>query len=385
VDKNGTVYAGKQTEDNDTDLALVTKGYLAESLNHNSILPYITYEIENDEVTITGCIDKSISGSYVIPKTIDNYPVTRIDYDDVFSGCTNLTNIVLPEGIKDLGEDAFSYSGLTSITFPGSLSSIGSKTVDGCTSLQEATLLEGITSIDGFEGCSNLTKIYIPDTVIRIYSYAFAGCSSLNDIYYGGTQSQWEDIEIDEKVSEQLADVNIHYNQEPSIIRHCNDFVRGIINTQSKLNSLTKTDAGMWHVQFDCKLDSNTYKRGMLIHMPHYKQSSYYDCFTQFFFPEDNSNEYWTRTRAYNGNTSAWKKVANTVDQTYLPESQNAQSGIAVAEAIIPVINQVNQLDNVLKDILTAIQTDKSALEKVEAIEQTIVNYLETKTVAEVE
>lgn len=66
------------------------------------------------------------------------------------------------------------------------------------------------------------------------------------------------------------------------------------------------------------------------------------------------------------------------VDSTYNPESENAQSGKAVAEAI-------NTLDNVLRDILTAIQSGSSATETIDAIEQTIVSYLENKTIAEVE
>ena len=45
----------------------------------------------------------------------------------------------------------------------------------------------------------------------------------------------------------------------------------------------------------------------------------------------------------------------------------------------------INALDNVLVDILAAIQLNKSDAETIDAIEQTIVSYLETKTVVEVE
>ena len=44
-----------------------------------------------------------------------------------------------------------------------------------------------------------------------------------------------------------------------------------------------------------------------------------------------------------------------------------------------------NSLDNVLRDILTAIQSGESAIQTVEAIEQLIVSYLENKDVLEVE
>jgi hypothetical protein len=49
------------------------------------------------------------------------------------------------------------------------------------------------------------------------------------------------------------------------------------------------------------------------------------------------------------------------------------------------VDNSVNALDNVLRDILAAIQSGNSDMETISAIEQTIVSYLETKTIAEVE
>ena len=65
-------------------------------------------------------------------------------------------------------------------------------------------------------------------------------------------------------------------------------------------------------------------------------------------------------------------------DQQYNPESENAQSGKAVTEAIIP-------LDNVLREILNAIQSNSSALETIDMIEQIIVSYLENKSVMEVE
>ena len=42
-----------------------------------------------------------------------------------------------------------------------------------------------------FDGCSSLTEITIPSTVTKIDYYAFRGCSSLQTVYYGGTFSDW--------------------------------------------------------------------------------------------------------------------------------------------------------------------------------------------------
>ena len=45
-------------------------------------------------------------------------------------------------------------------------------------------------------GCSGLTEITIPEGVTSIGDYAFNGCSSLSTVNYRGTQSQFEAITI---------------------------------------------------------------------------------------------------------------------------------------------------------------------------------------------
>ncbi|MCD7744635.1 MAG: leucine-rich repeat domain-containing protein, partial [Lachnospiraceae bacterium] len=57
----------------------------------------------------------------------------------------------------------------------------GSYAFDGCTSLTEATIGDGVTSIGSyaFNGCISLEEITIPDSVTSIGSYAFYECTSL--------------------------------------------------------------------------------------------------------------------------------------------------------------------------------------------------------------
>ena len=53
-----------------------------------------------------------------------------------------------------------------------------------------------VTSIgsEAFRGCSGLTSIEIPAGVTEIGYSAFEGCSGLKDVYYTGTQEQWDNI-----------------------------------------------------------------------------------------------------------------------------------------------------------------------------------------------
>ncbi len=59
--------------------------------------------------------------------------------DSVFKGCIRLTNITLPDGMVSIGDRAFQDSGLTSITLPDSMSSIGDETFGGCSGLTSIT------------------------------------------------------------------------------------------------------------------------------------------------------------------------------------------------------------------------------------------------------
>lgn len=45
-----------------------------------------------------------------------------------------------------------------------------------------------------FYGCVGLTSITIPNSVMSIGEQAFSGCTSLTSIQYNGTKEQWETI-----------------------------------------------------------------------------------------------------------------------------------------------------------------------------------------------
>ena len=75
-------------------------------------------------------------------------------------------------------------SGLTSVTIPDSVTSIGDYTFSGCSGLISFTIPDGVTGIGdrAFLGCTGLTSITIPDSVTSMGISAFGGCSSLESI-----------------------------------------------------------------------------------------------------------------------------------------------------------------------------------------------------------
>ena len=84
------------------------------------------------------------------------------------------------------------------VAVPEGITSIGTWAFSGCSSLESITLPEGVTSIGNcaFSGCRSLKSITLPEGVTNIGSISLSECSSLTDVYYEGTEEDWNRIEI---------------------------------------------------------------------------------------------------------------------------------------------------------------------------------------------
>ena len=97
----------------------------------------------------------------------------------------NVKKVVIEDGLTSIGFTAFyACSSLTSITIPGSVTSMERSAFEFCTGLKSVTISDGVTSIgeSAFINCYSLTSITIPDSVTSIENYAFANCSNLTSI-----------------------------------------------------------------------------------------------------------------------------------------------------------------------------------------------------------
>ena len=131
-----------------------------------------------------------------------------------FAECSNLTSVVLPDGLTTIGESMFWWcTNLKSITIPSSVNSIGSAAF-GFTSLTNVVIPDGVSFLDAwvFYGCEGLEKIVIPDSVTTIGDAAFWNCWSLKDVYYGGTEEQWDAIVFEGSNNDDLINATRHYN-----------------------------------------------------------------------------------------------------------------------------------------------------------------------------
>lgn len=130
--------------------------------------------------------------SYEIPDS-----VTEIG-DAAFDGCENLTSITIGKNVASIGEYAFrGCSGLT-IKIPASVKIIGNYAFAANQYLKSAELEDGVTEIGeyAFWACGSLESITIPASVTKIGDDAFWCCDSLKDIYYIGTEEDWDSLSV---------------------------------------------------------------------------------------------------------------------------------------------------------------------------------------------
>ncbi len=112
------------------------------------------------------------------------------DCTNAFSGCTSLTSFTIPEGTGSIGAQTFEGAGLTSITLPSTLVSIG---------------------MSAFNRCASLASVTFPVSCKSVSSYAFDDCTALTDVYYTGTEEQWNAINFNSG-NLPLRNATIHYN-----------------------------------------------------------------------------------------------------------------------------------------------------------------------------
>lgn len=153
---------------------------------YETALKYLSYRVENDEVTITGFnTHHSFDGEVEIPEVleipdvIDGCTVTRIG-DGAFRS-TKLKRLILPEHLYMIGKNAFSACTLSTISFPDSLVTIGAGAFASCIFTEVHLENTRITVLPEkcFGWCGRLTKVVLPDTLLTIENNAFVECSRL--------------------------------------------------------------------------------------------------------------------------------------------------------------------------------------------------------------
>ncbi len=169
--------------------------------------------------TVTSIGDSAFRGCTLLSDVEIPETVTSIG-DYAFRSCKSLPTIKIPYGVTSIGLSVFSWcEALTSIDIPETVTSIGEDAFRGCLALTTIRIPDGVTSIGNnvFRGCSALASIEIPDTLTSVGDYAFSSCTALTDVYYGGTEAEWNKISLG-KNNDYLTNANIHFAEVSATI-----------------------------------------------------------------------------------------------------------------------------------------------------------------------
>ena len=116
--------------------------------------------------------------SFAVPRS-----VTAVA-DEAFYGCRALAAVSLPCGLKTVGGNAFSRSGLREAVLPDGLTSLAPFAFAACPALRRAVLPESLKTVaDGaFRDCPALAEAVLPQGVEKLGACAFAACPSLKAV-----------------------------------------------------------------------------------------------------------------------------------------------------------------------------------------------------------
>ena len=123
------------------------------------------------------CPFEIVDGEVIIPEGTTEIP------DKVFYNNDEITSVVIPEGVTNIGFQAFCGTSLASIVIPESVTEIGGEAFWGC-EFTSIVIPEGVTEIPkgAFEECDSLASIIIPKSVTKIGERAFYNCTSLSSV-----------------------------------------------------------------------------------------------------------------------------------------------------------------------------------------------------------
>ena len=133
------------------------------------------------------------------------------------------TSLTIPDELGGAREEPFmigrfeGFSGFTKVSFPDNSEFSEEGTFSGCSSLVSINLPSGNGSntylVDkALYGCSSLKSVTIPESYTAIGKEAFYGCDSLTDVYFGGSEKDWEEMGVNEG-NEALQSADVHFGK----------------------------------------------------------------------------------------------------------------------------------------------------------------------------
>ena len=161
----------------------------------------------------TSLTELTVSKDNSVYKSHESCIYTK-DRTSLIAIAAGLTSVTIPDGITSIGDYLFDECrNLTNVTIPNSVTSIGNSAFSTCSSLTSISIPNGVTSIDSqtFYSCRSLTSVTIPAGVTSIGKSAFYGCDKLTTVNFKGSEEQWNAITISD-YNDPLKNATKEYN-----------------------------------------------------------------------------------------------------------------------------------------------------------------------------
>lgn len=183
----------------------------------NTINNYLFYGCNNLlDVTIMGDVTKIGDFSFGYCNQLRGIAIpvhVKSIGKNAFENCKSLRGVIVPDSVTSIGESAFATcTNLNHVVLSNSIKTIASELFRGCANLITVKVPSGVKTIEdsAFTYCG-LETISIPNSLEFVYSWAFNDCSNLTDVYYSGSEHEWNNIDIS-FANDDLLSANIHFN-----------------------------------------------------------------------------------------------------------------------------------------------------------------------------
>ena len=195
----------------DQDVEIIASLGLAYTENLDDENNVISYNVAG----IGSCTDTDI----IIPRTYHGLPVVAIDAD-AFINNSKITSVTMLDTITTIGARAFEKCvALVKVRLSDDVTTIENRAFYNCKKLQEIKFGDSVETIGerALSYCNSLTSITLPASLTTLgissttASAAVFHSTPLADIYYKGTEEQWNAITMGSADSNAIANAKIHF------------------------------------------------------------------------------------------------------------------------------------------------------------------------------
>lgn len=123
--------------------------------------------------------------------------------ENAFAGFTGISDLVIPDSVRTIDQNAFYGCSASSLTLPKNLKSLGEGAFSGCTSLTKVTIPDSLTEIpkNAFSRCFGITELDLGSGVTKVDDFAFYECTQLEKLSLPPSLTEIGDMAFAEMLS----------------------------------------------------------------------------------------------------------------------------------------------------------------------------------------